>query len=64
MVIALIAMTIFLVLQDKVTWLSYLTIIAMVVFVVGFAIGLGKLNCSCLIFGILGSILEAGEISF
>ena len=42
MVIALIAMTIFLVLQGKVTWLSYLTIIAMVVFVVGFAIGLGK----------------------
>ena len=64
MVIALIAMTIFLVLQDKVTWLSYLTIIAMVVFVVGFAIGLGKLNSSCLIFGILGFILEAGEISF
>ena len=44
MVIALIAMTIALVLQKSVAWLSYISIVTMVVFVIGFAIGLGKVS--------------------
>lgn len=44
MVIALIAMTIALVLQKSVAWLSYISIVTMVVFVIGFAIGLGKFS--------------------
>ena len=47
MVIALIAMTVALVLQSKVEWLSYISIVTMVVFVVGFAIGLGMYSWIC-----------------
>jgi len=42
MVVALIVMTICLTLQEKVLWLSYISIVCTVIFVIGFAIGLGK----------------------
>lgn len=41
MTVALVILTIALVLQAKFAWLSYISIATMVVFVIGFAIGLG-----------------------
>ncbi|XP_067947458.1 solute carrier family 2, facilitated glucose transporter member 3-like [Watersipora subatra] len=43
MVIALVAMTLALAFQDKASWLAYVSILTMVVFVIGFAIGLGSI---------------------
>ena len=43
MIISLALMTIALVLQAKYAWLSYVSIGAMVLFVFGFAMGLGKI---------------------
>jgi len=57
MVIALVIMTVALVLQSSVSWLSYISIVTMVAFVIGFAVGLGEcvsnelrnfLNCNSL----------------
>ena len=42
MVVALIIMTVALVLQSTYSWFSYISIATTVIFVVGFAVGLGK----------------------
>ena len=45
MVVSMISLTLALNLQQVITWMPFVSVVCTIIFVIGFAVGLGRLHC-------------------